>query len=356
TVAGGNTQVTSYTADSKFYALLTPTTADANATFLTLTVKKTADGSTTTLLVKGIPATEAGKSYTYTLAVGKDLAQVGNVTVENWTDGTAIPGGEAEEVIPNYTTYNEVGSGTEADPYQIWNKAQLMNFNEVFGQPNISCDKHIKLMKNIDLTGKTWTPIGGTGNAGIFKGVIDGNFHTIKGLNITENSMDGTGIVRVNDAVGVIQNLIIDGAAISNEASNCRVGVFVGNANKGTVKNCHVINSTITASSAQYIGGLVVYNQDGGKLIGCSVINTEFNYNASGNLGGLAYYSDSGKMTGCMFHGSLNLVNGANKDIFVLAAVEVLNATSLLTSVYCQNTYTGAYITKTLWGRDVSVT
>lgn len=99
TVQTGSTQVTSYTTDSKFYALLTPTTAAADATFLTLTVKKTADNTTQELLVKGIPTTVAGMSYTYTLAVGKNMVQVDNVTVEPWTDGTTIPGGEAETTV-----------------------------------------------------------------------------------------------------------------------------------------------------------------------------------------------------------------------------------------------------------------
>lgn len=91
------------TANSKFYALLTPTAADATATFLTVTVKKddTAAGEGETILtVKGIPATEAGMSYNYTLTVGKSMMNVGSVTVTDWTAGDVIgsaDGNEAEE-------------------------------------------------------------------------------------------------------------------------------------------------------------------------------------------------------------------------------------------------------------------
>lgn len=40
---------------------------------------------------------EAGKSYTYNLIVGKNKVTVGGVTVAEWTPGTPLPGGVAEE-------------------------------------------------------------------------------------------------------------------------------------------------------------------------------------------------------------------------------------------------------------------
>lgn len=77
---------------SSYTALIIPSAAQDAQDFITLT-----DGVGKTLSVKGIPAIEAGKSYTYTLTVGKDALTVGSVTVSDWTDGTAIPGGEAEQ-------------------------------------------------------------------------------------------------------------------------------------------------------------------------------------------------------------------------------------------------------------------
>lgn len=99
----GDIAVTAYKhTDNKFYALLAPTTADGNTTFLTITVS---DGTTTQELeVKGIPATEAGNSYSYSLTVGKTIATVKSVSVSDWTGGT-IPGGEAEEVAPPYVSF-----------------------------------------------------------------------------------------------------------------------------------------------------------------------------------------------------------------------------------------------------------
>lgn len=46
---------------------------------------------------------EAGKSYTYSLIVGKNKVTVGGVTVAEWTPGTPLTGGEAKEEPPYVT-------------------------------------------------------------------------------------------------------------------------------------------------------------------------------------------------------------------------------------------------------------
>lgn len=101
TVQAGNIEVTAFEQNDVYYALLAPTTA-ADATFLTVTVTKTDDSTSQNLTVKGIPATEAGKSYEYTLTVGKDKATIGNVTVADWGTSQEINGGKAEEVNACY--------------------------------------------------------------------------------------------------------------------------------------------------------------------------------------------------------------------------------------------------------------
>lgn len=98
-VAGGDpVSVSSYKlTDNAFYALLIPAAAaNYTADFMTITVTKDGDNTTQqTLTVKGIPALEAGKSYTYNVAVGKDKVELGEVKVESWDPGAAITGGEA---------------------------------------------------------------------------------------------------------------------------------------------------------------------------------------------------------------------------------------------------------------------
>ena len=79
--------------DNKFYALIKPCEAQNSTTFISLDV---ADGeSKTTETLTGIPALEAGKSYTYQLTVGKNKVSVSGITVANWNT-QEITGGKAE--------------------------------------------------------------------------------------------------------------------------------------------------------------------------------------------------------------------------------------------------------------------
>jgi len=78
--------------DGKFYALMVPCEAETTKEFLSLEVGDNNAKETLT----GIPALEAGKSYTYELTVGKNKISVSGITVKDWTTGETIPGGKAE--------------------------------------------------------------------------------------------------------------------------------------------------------------------------------------------------------------------------------------------------------------------
>ena len=78
--------------DNKYYALMVPCEAETTKEFLSLEVGDNNAKETLT----GIPALEAGKSYTYELTVGKNKISVSGITVKDWTTGETIPGGKAE--------------------------------------------------------------------------------------------------------------------------------------------------------------------------------------------------------------------------------------------------------------------
>lgn len=111
--------VKSYKANNgKFYALLGETSTTASMTFLTLTVKANdAEESDpgTLLTVKGIPELKSGYSYSYTLTVGKNKAEISSVTVKDWNDGgSVIEGdGDAEKYEMTYSV-SELGNGVVA--------------------------------------------------------------------------------------------------------------------------------------------------------------------------------------------------------------------------------------------------
>ena len=83
---------------SSWVALVAPNAEDADKEFILISVKENGTEATTTYSIKGIPNLESGKSYTYTLTIGKDKAIINNVTVADWGVGSEIPGGEASQV------------------------------------------------------------------------------------------------------------------------------------------------------------------------------------------------------------------------------------------------------------------
>ena len=88
-----------------FYALMVPCSAQNDKEFLSLEV---GTGNTKETL-KGIPALEAGKSYTYQLTVGKDKVVVTGITVKDWTSGETLDGKTTN--IP-YVTFTAAGEQT----------------------------------------------------------------------------------------------------------------------------------------------------------------------------------------------------------------------------------------------------
>ena len=91
---------------STFTALVVPGYGDSGADFIALT-----DGENNTLLVKGIPEMQAGNSYTFNLVVGKNRIEVASVTVQDWTTGETLAGGQATE-LPGPTYPNALSAVT----------------------------------------------------------------------------------------------------------------------------------------------------------------------------------------------------------------------------------------------------
>lgn len=83
---------------SSWVALVAPNAEDANKDFICISVQENGTETPKAYSIKGIPNLESGKSYTYKLKIGKDKAIIDNVTVTDWKEGTAIPGGEASAV------------------------------------------------------------------------------------------------------------------------------------------------------------------------------------------------------------------------------------------------------------------
>ena len=195
------------------------------------------------------------------------------------------------------STMSVTGSGTADDPYLIYTQEDLEDLRTG------SSGKYYKLANDITLTSDWWPIVS-------FYGTLDGDGHTISGLNVTGSSTPNLGgIVNSLYGNGTIKNLNVNVSVTSNYASNARVGGIVGY-NYGTVENCtfsgSVTGGKINNSNNGAIGGIVGLNESTGTITGC--IN---NADVSGQgreklfVGGIAG-SNHGVLANCTNTGTIS--------------------------------------------------
>ena len=134
-------------------------------------------------------------------------------------------------------------------------------------------DETIKLMRDIDLNGEEWTPIGDYRfTANRFCGTFDGQNHTISNFKITKNTEKKddkkSSYGFFGNVEGTIKNLTIDNATVDGVYAYS--GVLVGRFNAGLIENCHVKNSSV--SNTYWQGGILIGQQNGATEVkSCSV-------------------------------------------------------------------------------------
>ena len=171
--------------------------------------------------------TNNGDDHTYTYSCC-------NLTVtenHNYTDCVCPCGAESHIFIETSNgfctacdTYQPAVDSNSDGYYEIGNAGQLFWFAQ---QVNVEGNREIKgvLTADIDLENRPWTPIGETGeNNKNFRGVFDGQNHTIKGLYV-EGGRAGLG--------------------------------FFGEVRTGTVKNFTIYGEVIVNTEVDYVGGVI---------------------------------------------------------------------------------------------------
>ena len=250
-----------------YTAIVAPQNVAAGTTFITCTFT---NGKTFVYKMKNATDWQAGGEYTYTvsLAAAKDLGY----------------------------TIESNGSYTVTSADGLMNVAKLVNGGKT--------DINITLDKNIDLTGKDWTPIG-TNYDNSYKGTFDGGGHTITGLTVTTYDKYA-GLFGWLNSAGTVKNVVMEGVQITNNHSSGFAGGVVGNS-WGTIENCSVSGSV---NGEVYVGG-VVGKQTSGSMTGCSSSAT---VKGTVNVGGVAGES-WGSMTACYATGNVTLEIYPGKDI-----------------------------------------
>ena len=266
---GNPDKITPYGKGSNTYiALVAPQSVAAGKAFITCTFT---NGKVFVYKMKNATDWQAGGEYTYTvsLAAAKDL-------------------GYTIESNGSYTVYNADG---------LLNVAKLVNGGKT--------DINITLDKNIDLTGKGWTPIG-TSFDNSYKGTFDGGGHTITGLTVTTNDQF-VGLFGYLNRAGTVKNVVMEGIQItSNHMFGCTGGV-VGYS-WGTIENCSVSGSV---SGTDCVGG-VVGSQKAGSIIGCCTSATVKGTHYVGGVAGEKW----GTMTACYATGNVTLEIASQKNLY----------------------------------------
>ena len=265
-------EITPYDKGSNTYtAIVAPQSVAAGTTFITCTFT---NGKTFVYKMKNATDWQAGGEYTYTvsLAAAKDLGY----------------------------TIESNGSYTVTSADGLINVAELVNGGKT--------DINITLDKDIDLTGKDWTPIG-TNYEKRYKGTFDGRGHTIKGLTVTTNDQF-VGLFGYLDRAGTVKNVVMEGIQITSNhvLMSGNTGGVVGYS-WGTIENCSVSGSV---SGTNCVGG-VVGSQKAGSIIGCSssaiVKGTRY-------VGGVAG-EKQGTMTACYATGDVTLKIDSPQNLYV---------------------------------------
>ena len=277
-----------------YTAIVAPQSVAAGTAFITCTFT---NGKTFVYKMKNDTDWQAGREYTYTvsLTAAKD---------------------------PGYTIEGN-GSYTVTSADGLMHVADLVNGGKT--------DINITLDKNIDLTGKGWTPIG-TSFKNSYTGTFDSGGHTITGLTFTTND-EFAGLFGWLNRAGTVKNVVMEGVLITSNNGSSQAGGVAG-FSRGTIENCSVSGSV---SGTVYVGG-VVGAQWGGSITGCSSSAT---VKGMVDVGGVAGQTNSSAtLTACYATGNViieinpkkNIAGGSlvgmNAGISLLACYATGNVTS----------------------------
>ena len=282
---GNPTAIKTYNASGNTYEALTaPQTVAAGKPF----VKVELGSGTFYFRPQNDVVLEAGNRYTYTVKVNATGLTLECCTIGSWVDGGG-ESGAAEDLGYIYDS--------NTNTYTVYNADGLMNVAELVNGGKT--DINITLDKNIDLTGKDWTPIG-TDYDNSYTGTFDGGGHTITGLTVTTNDEYAGlfGYLGNFGKFGTVKNVVMDGIQIT---CNHRLGYVGGVAgySRGIIENCSVSGSV---SGTVSVGGVVGAQRDG-SITGCSSSAT---VKGTINVGGVAGQTIFGAtLTACYATGNV---------------------------------------------------
>ena len=224
------------------------------------------------------------------------------------------------------------GTGTMADPYQVWTADHLYEFARIV---NSSTDRIYGILKaDISLNdtsdwqnwgerapANTWTPMG-LSQAKNYKGGFDGCGHTISGIYVDSPGSDHVGFFGYVSAVTTIKNLNLTKSFFRGREG---VGGICGTlAGLCKLENC---SCALTVLGEKFVGGL-----SGNVIIGTAAIQGCANAStvagndwvggiAGNNCGTISFCSNSGAISGSRAGGICGVSSGTLSNVFSTGAV-----------------------------------
>lgn len=205
-------------------------------------------------------------------------------------------------VFSTFAQFSGSGSGTESDPYRIFNADQLTQMRNFLNQEGV----YFKLQNDINIAAwladnypsQGWQPVGSSSEP--FKGVLDGNGKTISGFSITRTTTNYVGLFAVVSGA-TIKNFTLKGD-INGKAY---VGSLFGSGS-ATVTN-YSFEGTVTGTG-DYVGGVGGSQSNttsSAIIVSATVKGFQYTGGVYGYGGGLTSATFTGQVTGTAYVGGL---------------------------------------------------
>ena len=200
-----------------------------------------------------------------------------------------------------FAQYSGSGSGTEADPYLIFNPIQLDQVRNYLNQTDV----YFKMMADIDLEefiadnypSQGWLPIGNSSTP--FKGVFDGNGKKITHLTINRPSTDYVGFFAYTNGA-TLKSLAFEEAEVKGGNYSA---VLTGQLAGGNVSNIVIVGNV---EGKQHTAILSGYGDSSPTI---NTINLDGNVKGTDNCGLLLGYVSGGTISNVKAKGEIDGTN-----------------------------------------------
>ena len=248
-----------------------------------------------------IEANGTGISGDFNITAQKDAEAAKNEF--NITAGT-FPGGINNDYLAPGANFDATTGEVKMSYVAKIGDTEYPTLADAFAAANKTGDTVIELLDDINMTGKSWTPVEVDGYHGQGVITLNGNGKTITGLSAPLFAGGFAGKSGI-----VIKDLTIADADIDGTTNNLGIGAFINCVDSMTrieLDNCHLKNSKIVSTGDARVGGLIGWTSGYNKpndgpvdtkvtLTNCSVENVTIE--AKGSVGGLIGHAGANPAT-----------------------------------------------------------